>query len=444
VSRTPIRLRIAFLATAAAAVTTSLIGFFALAVSEAAIRSDFDVSLEHETAQVSLAVQGGLALDTFRHYDPDHGIRQMGLFDEAGNIVDRTEAAPPLPATDQTDGVFFEFEDQATGEKLRGLSRPVVIEGHTNLLVLAIPTSRMVDRSLTLSRTVAAVAGVMTVVGGVGAYILTGLVLSPIERLRRSAEDLAEEPAGRRLDVPPAHDEVRHLAETLNVGLERIDEMMNTQRRFLAEASHELRTPIARLRAEIDLARRPTRTHEELVAALAGLDQHADHLTSLANNFLARMTPQTTPGELGRPVSVNQILANLRHVATDAESIQVDVSDEVGTTSVVTEPAVLVGVLSNMVGNAFRHGALPVELTVERIEKGLAFAVRDCGPGIPEEVRELVLQPYGRGQVPTSGSGLGLSIVHEFATSRGGELVIEDADPGCRIVLRLPFEFVTG
>jgi two-component system sensor histidine kinase MtrB len=140
---------------------------------------------------------------------------------------------------------------------------------------------------------------------------------------------------------------------------------------------------------------------------------------------------------------VNQILANLRHLAADGESIQVDVSDEVGATSVVTDPAVLVGVLSNMVGNAFRHGAPPVELTVERIEKGLSFAVRDCGPGISEEVRELVLRPYGRGQVTTSGSGLGLSIVHEFASSRGGELVIEDADPGCRIVLRLPLEFVT-
>jgi signal transduction histidine kinase len=290
----------------------------------------------------------------------------------------------------------------------------------------------------------AIVNSVSTLLAGIGAYILTGLALAPIERLRRSAENLASEPGGRRLDVPPAHDEVRRLAETLNVSLERIDQTMETQRRFLAEASHEIRTPITRLRAEIDLAKRPVRTHDELIASIAGLDEHVDHLTSLADNFLAKLTPPRTPGRLPRSVSVNQIVANLRHLAPHGESLEIDVPRDIGKESVVTEPAVLVGVLSNMVGNAFRHGAPPVELAVRRIEQGLEFTVCDCGPGISATAREQVLQPYGDASTATSGSGLGLSIVRDFATGRGGELLIEDADPGCRMVLRLPFEFVTA
>ncbi len=442
-NRIPIRLRFALLAASAVAAGALLIGVVAVLRSEAATRQDFDHELIEETAEAAIAVQSGLTLDTFRHPQPAHGVLLLTLFDQEGRVIEGASAVavPPMIASDP--GTFYEFEDSITGEGYRAYSRPVPGEGRTGILVGSLSAASLIDESHSLRLEVGATIVLVTVLAGLGVFFLTGRVLLPVERLRRSAEELAADPGGRRLDVPPARDEVRRLAQSFNAGLERIDEMMATQRRFLAEASHELRTPITRLRAEIDLAQRPQRTHEELVAAVAGFDEHADHLTSLADNFLATLTPEKTPAKSAVPISVNQILANLRNLDAHGELIQIDVPRDIGKASVIAEPAALVGVLSNMVGNAFRHGAPPVELSVRRIENGLAFTVCDCGPGISAEAREQVLQPYTQGPAATSGTGLGLFIVHSFAASRGGELLIEDADPGCRMVLRLPFEFVT-
>jgi signal transduction histidine kinase len=444
VSRIPIRLRIAVLAAAVAAVAASLIAVIAVTRSEAAIHADFDVSLGEEAAEALIAVQAGVALDTFRHPGTIYGVQRVGLFDESGVLLEATAPAPPPLPPAQRAGGFFTVQDPASGNEFRALSLPVELDGRGEILVVTVPTKVLTDRHRSLSLGVAAAIGLSTLFAGLGAYVLTGLVLGPIEQLRRSAVELAEEPRGRRLDVPLAKDDVRRLAETLNEALARTDEMLETQRRFLAEASHELRTPLTRLRAEVDLARRPGRSHEELVIAMADVDEHIEHLTSLADNLLTTLTPQSTPGRLPHPVTVNQIMANLRHMANHGDSIHIDVPDKVGDTSVIAEPVVLVGVLSNMVGNAFRHGAPPVEVSVQTTDTGLSFAICDCGPGIPAEVREQVMRPYVQGPAATSGSGLGLSIVHNYAVSQGGELLIEDADPGCRMVLCLPFEFVTN
>jgi signal transduction histidine kinase len=399
-------------------VAASLIGLVALSRSEATDRAEFDAVLREESGEATSALLRGATLEAFGQWDHEHALLFMALYDETGAVVEATDRVPLSPTPDQGNGGFFTVDVPGTGEELRAFTTPVTLDDGTDSLVVALPTAPLNDRISSLRFTVVLLVGISIVVLGLSAYLVTGLVLNPVERLRSSAAKLAGGPAGGRLDVPPARDEVQQLAETLNVGLDWIDESMETQRRFLAEASHELRTPIARLRAEIDLALRPGRSHEELVAAVADFDEHAEHLTSLADNFLAKLTPKTPPGTQPHAVTVNQVVANLLHFAAHGDLIQVDVPADVGRAAVVTEPAVLVGVLSNMVGNAFRHGDPPVELTVRRYDEGLTFAVRDCGPGISVEARERVLQPYRRGAAATSGTGLGLSIVHDFATSR--------------------------
>jgi signal transduction histidine kinase len=98
----------------------------------------------------------------------------------------------------------------------------------------------------------------------------------------------------------------------------------------------------------------------------------------------------------------------------------------------------LVGVLSNLLNSAIRHGAPPVELNVRRLDD----RIRRARPRARNSRRtsHQVIMPFGRGPAPTSGTGLGLSVVRKFATGQGGELVIDDAEPGFRMVLRIPVD----
>lgn len=432
-NRLPIRIRVALLSAVAAALTAAVIGVVAAQLTAAAIRTDFDASLHEEAAEAYVAVQEGVSLSALTN--PVYWPQQIAIYDSAGNVLDQTDEAPPAPAGGRA-GEIFTTSGSPDGIDLRAVYLDVVRDDRVDRLVVAVPADSLHDRTRSAVIRIALIGLGAIALVGVGAYLLTGLVLGPIERLRRSAAELTGDRGGRRLEIPPADDEVRRLALTLNGALDRVTQTMETQRRFLAEASHDLRTPIARLRADLDLARRPTRTHDEVLAALADIDEHAVHLTTLADSLLDRLAPQTKPRVAPRPITVDQLIACLR--ARSLREFAVDVPAEVGRTPYVAELSTLVAVLLNLVENAFRHGAQPVEVTAAVSGGWLELAVRDHGPGIPAELREQVLEPFLQGRGATSGSGLGLSIARDFAAGCAGELIIEDAAPGCRAVLRLP------
>ncbi len=121
--------------------------------------------------------------------------------------------------------------------------------------------------------------------GGAG-DVVAGSALAPIERVRERADVLGAGDLEERLPVPPADDEVRRLAETLNRMLARLEEAFSRERGFVADASHELRTPLVRLKAELELAARGGRTVEELEAAVCSAVEETDRLTLLAEDLL--------------------------------------------------------------------------------------------------------------------------------------------------------------
>ena len=118
-------------------------------------------------------------------------------------------------------------------------------------------------------------------------YRLAGAALRPVESMRREAAAISSETSGRRLSVPEARDEVRRLGETLNEMLERLDEGLLRERRFVADAGHELRTPLALLRTELELALRGERSHEELKDALRSATEEVERLIRLSEGLLA-------------------------------------------------------------------------------------------------------------------------------------------------------------
>ena len=437
-TRIPIRIRIALLAAVAGALVALVVGGVLLARSSSTIRDDFDASLVEEAAETLIAVRNGLMLSTFTHPGSTYGSLLSGVFDGSGDLIDASE--PNLPAIPPVleIGRLTTITDDRSDHDYRALA--LNIPESTDLTLVVMNSVSPIDHRIDdLTRNVWVITLVAIGAVGLAGYLITGAVLRPIVGLAQSAASLGRDPSGQRLDLPPAKDEVRDLAETLNASLGRIDELMEAQRRFVTDASHELRTPLARLRADIDLARRPTRTREEIAEALSQIDDHAVHLTSLADSLLGLLAPAGDEPRRPDSTTAGEILADVRARTPVIEGITFEIPGEVSESVLLCDAHGVVGSLVNLVENAVRHGVPPVEVSALRYDEGLEFSVRDHGAGIPAELRETVLEPFSQGPHAVGGTGLGLAIVSKFADNQGGALLIEDGFPGCRMLLRIPF-----
>jgi signal transduction histidine kinase len=250
-------------------------------------------------------------------------------------------------------------------------------------------------------------------------YLVAGATLRPLDRMRGRADSIGAQDLSRRLPVPPAEDEVRRLAATLNGMLDRLEEAFRRERTFVADASHELRTPLARLKAELELADRPGRSAEELVEAVRSAASETDHLVMLAEDLLvlARTDQGRLPIRMER-VDVREMLHEIqRRYAADA-AVQAPPG-----LVIHADPMRLQQALANLVDNARRHGAGAITLAAAVDESGVTLHVRDEGAGVPPELRPQAFERFTRGDPtrdPDGGAGLGLAIVAAVAQAHGG------------------------
>ncbi|OMI41176.1 sensor histidine kinase [Streptomyces sparsogenes] len=300
-------------------------------------------------------------------------------------------------------------------------------------------------------------APLVVVVLAATAWIAADRALRPVEAIRRELEDITARSLGRRVPVAssaPA-DEIARLARTVNTTLDRLERSAELQQRFIADASHELRSPLAGLRASLesslthpegvdwqarvrdalrDIVRLQDLSHDLLLLAqLDGGAPVADtrvNLTDLAHDLAVEHLHLPHP----RPLDI-------RCAAADDPPAWVRGSD-----------VQLERLLRNLLGNACRHAGTTVEITVrtERHENGatVVFEVRDDGPGIPVADRERVFKRFSRLEDArtrkSGGAGLGLAIAREIAVRHGGTLHFADAPRGARAVGRLPSATTTA
>jgi two-component system, OmpR family, sensor kinase len=297
---------------------------------------------------------------------------------------------------------------------------------------------------------VAGLTGLLLVAGPVAlaaaailGYLLAAAALRPVEAMRARASEISGARAGARLPLPEARDELRRLGETLNAMLERIDAALGRERAFVADASHELRTPVAILKAEIDLALAGERTPQELRAALASAREETERLARLADDLLvlARMEGGTLPIHRERLEAREVLEAVSARFAARA-------ADEGRSIEVVADPGAVVvadrlrieQAITNLVDNALRHGAGPVVVRARRVGEAVELSVEDAGAGVPPDEAEGVFGRFVRGASAASGSGagLGLSIVRAIARAHGGDARIEGGAGAAAAVIRLP------
>ncbi|NEC06989.1 ATP-binding protein [Streptomyces sp. SID7909] len=273
---------------------------------------------------------------------------------------------------------------------------------------------------------------VLLVVAGV-TWLVTRRALRPVEGIRREmAAITASEDLARRVPEPGSRDEVARLARTTNKTLAALEESVGRQRRFVADASHELRSPIASLRTQLEVGA----AHPELLD-VPGAVADTVRLQALAADLLllARLDAGERAG-LTRLDLGALVREEVSQRVGDRVPVTVSVSDD--GLDVAGSRARLARVLGNLLDNAQRHAVRSVSVTVARDAGEVLVAVTDDGAGVPDAERERVFERFVRLDEARArddgGAGLGLAIARDVATHHGGTLTVS----GARFELRLP------
>ncbi len=302
-----------------------------------------------------------------------------------------------------------------------------------DLLLVALPRDER-DEALRELLVQLAVGGLGALVGAaVVGDLLARAALRPVERYRRRAEEVAGGAGGLRLDVPTDRDdEVTRLGHTLNDMLTALERSLEHERRFVQEASHELRTPVTLLRSRVQLAQRRPRSAEEHRVVLDELAVDVARLGDLAEQLLELGTAggeaTTEPGEVCEVGHVVATAVERRRLADAARAHEVLVERPVTDVEVEVGALALERVVTNLVDNALLHGAAPVGVRV-RVRSGQGgevaeLCVSDAGPGMPVDLLRSATGRFTRSAEARArpGSGLGLALVEQLVLGAGGGL----------------------
>jgi signal transduction histidine kinase len=274
-------------------------------------------------------------------------------------------------------------------------------------------------------------------------WFAVGRVLAPVEAIRREVDEISAAQLHRRVPQPKVDDEIGRLAATMNRMLERLEGARNSQRRFVSDASHELRSPITVIRqhAEVALAHPDRVTAAELAEVVLAEQQRMQRLVE--DLLLLARADEHVP--LPREaVDLDDLAFEEGHRLRSTTSKHVDTSG-VSAVRVQGDADALRRVIRNVGENAARHAWSRVDITLVERRNGVVLTIDDDGPGIPESERVRVLHRFVRLDEARSrdegGSGLGLSIVDEVVRAHGGSVLIEESPlGGARIQIALPVQ----
>lgn len=313
--------------------------------------------------------------------------------------------------------------------------RPHVLQ----VIASAEPTESLLAGFL---RRLAAVVALGTGAAFTIGWWIAGGAIRPITRIVEQAEEVQMTGGVHQIQARADSVEIERLVAVLNSMLGRIDAAFESQRRFLADVGHEIRTPLTVLRGEIDVALMRPRTAEEYERILRKSLEDLRAASALAGDLilLARGESQGLDPLL-EPVDAARILREAAEARAGLPDARVRLESDTEA-FVEADPALLRRAVANLVDNAIRHGEGLVELEVRNLDSMVELRVIDHGPGIPPDERPRLFERFYRGRVGRQsgrGAGLGLAIVHAIAESHGGSVAVEETSGGgATFVLRLP------
>lgn len=354
-------------------------------------------------------------------------------------------AAGPLLDPRSTSATAFTQQGVALpgeeDEPFRVVTNPVGgPEGEELFVQVGVPLDDAEESVQELAAALAVGVPAVVAVLAVLTWALTGRALRPVEALRKQAAQIPGTVLDRRLEVPESADELARLAQTFNALLARVEEAVQRQRRFIADAAHEIRSPVASLRTQLEVAER-LGDADALRELLPGQLEDVRRLSVLVDDLLRLARLDADVPLRSQPVDLDDVVLAAVRRAGGGSQVVIDTS-AVSAARVIGDTDALERMVVNLLDNAVRHALHQVDVALNADADTVRLVLADDGPGIPPERREEVFDRFTRlddARTRTSGgTGLGLAIVKEVVTRHGGRVRIEDAHPGARFVVELP------
>ena len=380
--------------------------------------------LPTETQQ-GVAVEAAIvAADGTVTQTPGQALSASTLKTIAANARKQSSAAPP-----------FDVHDSRGVPRLVYAQPLATTTGSAAILIVSRSISEL-QAALTQTILFLAVLSVLIVLAGtLLAHRLAGNILEPVRRIASTARSLSQHELHRRVDVKVPPDELGELVETFNSMLARLEASFESLRRFTADASHELRSPLALMRSELEGTLARARTPAEYEQVLRDLEAEVEHMARMVDQLL--MLARADAGAL-QPAATNLDVADFLHETAarwrpmaDQRHVKLDV-EAPDSGSVSADPDLLRRVMDNLLDNATRHSpaGTAVRLTGAPAAGGWTIEVRDEGPGVPQAARAQLFERFARADGARardgSGAGLGLALSRAIAESHGGSLRLAD------------------
>jgi heavy metal sensor kinase len=453
VSRLSLRLRLTVLFAVIIAVVLALTGLTIYRNFRADLNSTEDRGLRSRSEEVTALVQRADASSlapSLAHVGSTEDDFAQVLRPDGGVLA----ATPQVPGSPVLDGPALRRVARSQALIERG---PLPqLDGHVRMqaVPLASPFGRVIvvvgtalaerDHELNTLALLLGLGGcVALVLASLAGYGIAAAALRPVEAMRRRAASILPGESEQRLPVARSGDEIERLGVTLNAMLDRLQQAFTRERIFVADASHQLRTPLAILKTEVELALKEGRTLEELRSALESVADETDRLVRLAEDLLviARLDQGSVP------ISTAELDAHelLETAASRAQSraMREGVSVELSSIDRVTllgDSPRIEQALGNMLDNALRYARGEVRVSAVAQGSTVELHVRDDGPGFEPELIERAFERFVRdGQDSRAGAGLGLAIVAAIAHSHGGHVrAANRSGGGADVWLELP------
>jgi len=395
-------------------------------------------------------VVAALQFDAARDLDgaltaTDQRIVAVQVIDTAGRVVTRSASAPQTPVIDPKsigtimriglpDHTSPDGDTRISGQTVDGIGGPYT--------VLVGAGSEAVESTVkTVVILLAGAAPIVTVAAGAVSYLLVARSLRSVDAIRTRVADISTSDLAERVPIPTNYDEISALALTMNEMLARIEAGHEAQRRFVGDASHELRSPVQAMLSALDVAAaHPEFLNAELASGT--LRPEAQRMESLVEDLLLLARADERGLTLrSRDVDLDD-LASLE-VGRLLRETTLTVDASLAPTRLVGDAGGLSRVLRNLLENASRHASSRIELRVHPEEHHAVVTVADDGPGIPYADRTRVFDRFVRLDSDRSrsggGTGLGLAIVSEVVAAHGGTVTIGDsAAGGALMTVQLP------
>lgn len=361
------------------------------------------------------------------------------VLDPAGTVLAATASASrvleivPADVLSRHLGKAFTTTSSTLGStSLRVVALRATLHGVPVTIVAAAPLTDVTSTLDALRNMLLVVVPLVVLAAAAATWLAVSAALQPVERLRAAADAVEVQNAIEtpQLAIPPGGEELRRLGETLNHMLRRLHAAGDQQREFIADAAHELRSPLASLRTQLEVALTVPTSADEWPDIARDALAEVERLSRLADDLLLLARLDSGAAHRMAPVDIAGLVGTDESAGTSALIVDGD------------EPA-LRRMLDNLTANANRHARSRVDVSAQRVGDHVVITVDDDGPGIRPEDRDRAFERWVRLDAGRSrgqgGAGLGLAIVRSIARAHGGDATLEtSALGGLRAVVRFP------